>query len=193
MSLHQSESNEKTFIAGCGKVLFLDVDGVLNSEATFKENHLASQKAKRAADFDKIAHAREFFHPLGHINTTLVGRLNRIVRETGCKIVISSSWRILYGVETMRGFLTQRGFEFADSIIDRTGSNSKDARGGEIQDWLDAHPEVKNYVILDDDAQDIVGDYTTKTHPNNFVHTRWTTGLQDEHAEQAIKILNKNI
>ena len=72
-----------------------------------------------------------------------------------------------------------------------TGQNSKDARGGEIQDWLDAHPAVTQYVILDDDTADIIGSYTTKKHPNNFVHTPFKHGLQDKHVAEAIEILNK--
>ena len=53
-----------------GKIIFLDIDGVLNSESYFK---------------NKIA---------GVIDPECVRRLNRIIKETDADIVISSSWKL---------------------------------------------------------------------------------------------------
>ena len=173
------------------KILFLDMDGVLNSEESFVANHHAREEERFKRNDASVAFAKEFCWPLGHISPPLVERLNKIVENTHCKIVLSSSWRIICSIEELRGWLTQKGFVYADRLIDKTGQNSKDARGGEIQDWLDAHPEVTKYVILDDDSEDIIGSYTTKKHPNNFVHVPFKWGLQDEHIIQVIEILNE--
>jgi hypothetical protein len=56
-------------------------------------------------------------------------------------------------------------------------------RGNEIQAWLDAVPVVKTFAILDDDSD--------MGHLLPFlVRTSGQTGLQPEHVEQAIKLLN---
>lgn len=167
------------------------MDGVLNSNESFHLNHVARTEAREKRNDDNPAFDAEFQWPMGHIHAPLVERLNRIVEATDCKIVVSSAWRKLCTPEELGGWLAKKGFRFADRIIDRTGQNAKDARGGEIQDWLDAHSEVTNYVILDDDWQDITGDYTTKKHPNHFVNTDFMWGLQDDDVERALKILNK--
>ncbi|NJO18711.1 MAG: hypothetical protein HC877_24225 [Thioploca sp.] len=52
------------------KILFLDVDGVLNDAKSRKENNDA-------------------MHPI------YVRNLERILKETDCYIVVSSSWRVL--------------------------------------------------------------------------------------------------
>ena len=60
------------------KVIFLDIDGVLNSETFSKDNHkvyLATGEIK--PDVDEKA----------------VQRLVTIIKETNAKIVLSSSWR----------------------------------------------------------------------------------------------------
>lgn len=111
------------------------------------------------------------------------------MEQVDCRIVVSSSWRILCTPQELSGWLTQKGFRFGDRIIDRTGQNAKDARGGEIQDWLDAHPEVTKYAILDDDSEDIIGSYTTKKHPQNFVHTTYHSGLTEKEVQIVTKIL----
>jgi HAD domain in Swiss Army Knife RNA repair proteins len=172
------------------KILFLDIDGVLNSEESFHINH-----ELRMEDCEKRGEGAEFLKqycwPLGHLYTPLIERLNKIIEATQCKIVISSTWRISSTPQEITNYLTQKGFKYGESIIDRTGQDSKNARGGEIQNWLDEHKNVKTYVILDDDSADIVGDYTTKKHPNNFVKTDFIWGLQDKQVEEVVKILNQ--
>ena len=190
--IHQSESNDKSFISICRKVLFLDFDGVVNSHESFHLNHLARTK-ERELRGEGAEFAPQFCFPMGHLYPPLIERLNKIMEQTDCHIVVSSAWRIGHSVEQLAEWLTKKGFCFGNKIIDRTGQNSKDARGGEIQDWLDEHPEVTQYVVLDDDSADIIGDYTTKKHPENFVHTDGMWGLQDVGVEKAIKILNKTL
>ena len=58
-------------------------------------------------------------------------------------------------------------------------------RGSEIKAWLDMHPEVKKYVIIDDDGDML------EEQMSNFVMTYFYSGFQDEHLEKAIRILNE--
>ena len=63
------------------KVIFLDIDGVLNSEKSINKNlkKFGKEKGQHALMPDR-----------SHIKL-----LNHIIKETNCKIVLSSSWRIL--------------------------------------------------------------------------------------------------
>lgn len=72
-------------------------------------------------------------------------------------------------------------------FIDITPYTIQRHRGTEIQMWLDAHPEVDNYVILDDDTDMLDSQY------EHFVHINYEEGLNEETANQAINILNGGI
>ena len=110
-------------------VLFLDVDGVLNSAKWF-----ASQGPMSPTEVDPRA----------------VRRVQRIIAKTGARIVLSSSWR---GSTELEEKLRVAGVP----IDDVTPRHRDRSRGYEIAAWLAAHPDVSNYAILDDDAD--AGDF----------------------------------
>ena len=102
------------------KVLFLDIDGVVN-RATTTQVH------------------RGF---LG-IDPLLAGFVRRIKEDTGCELVLSSTWR---QVVDGRAEVDRK----VAKTYDETPSLESGIRGDEIQAWLDAHPEVTRYAIVDD-------------------------------------------
>lgn len=106
------------------KVLFLDVDGVLNSKRWFAEN--ASQSA---VSVDPVA----------------LARLRRVIDATGCALVLSSTWRL---VPQCVADLESLGLVF----LDKTPTLHKFHRGEEIFEWLKTHRNVGPYAIVDDDA-----------------------------------------
>src|SRR5208283_4739445 len=107
------------------KILFLDIDGVLNSYNT-----------------------RNFGEEL---SPTPCKNLNLLLeKEPDLKIVISSSWRI-WGIDYMEKVFSKNGIKSACKIIDITG-NENGIRGHQIQCWLDRNPGVTNFVIIDDSA-----------------------------------------
>jgi hypothetical protein len=152
------------------KVIFLDIDGVLNVIPT---------------EWDDYG---EIFH------TPLVNNLNHIIESTGAKLVISSSCRSS-GLVFLRNMWLTRNLP--GEIYDITPIISRVKRGYEIKKWLNQHPEVKNYVILDDDIDML------PEQKNNFVQTSENIdhddcidigyGLTKTCAEKAIKILNKEL
>jgi len=114
------------------KVIFLDVDGVLNYSECWSR---PESKGKGTLIWDKDC----------------IAQLNRIVKETGAKIVLSSTWRLYQ--DHYNAVLYQMNIE--GEIIDKTTDlrNFDNAqRGDEIDAWLSHHPEVEKFVILDDDA-----------------------------------------
>lgn len=145
------------------KIVFLDIDGVLNSEPWLR----------------KDGNGKNF--PFGHLDPTAISLLGDIVGTTESQIVISSSWRKLFRWQDLAKLLEERGFKYPESIIGQTIRMSQRGwqRGYEIDDWVRAnHPH--KYIILDDDSDML--DFQ-KSH---FIHTSFKTGLTAEHAHEAI-------
>ena len=128
------------------KIIFLDIDGVLNV----------------------IPDGRDIFGPIFDKNFTT--NLENIIISTGAKIVISSSWRF-DGIEKIKSMWKFRNLpgEVIDITPDCTQLNfeyfDQVERGHEIQDWLNRNPQVKKYVILDDDNDML------RSQISNFVRT----------------------
>lgn len=114
------------------KYLFLDVDGVLNSISWYRE------------EWNK-GHV----YPQGDFDPKCVEIVNRIVKETGCKVVVSSSWR---AEANLQSIFDKVGLKFKIHSITPFG----DHRGCEIRDWLASETEPYVYAILDEDARHVI-------------------------------------
>lgn len=164
------------------KILFLDVDGVLNSHqsATFWHSRRNQAEWENNMYRDWPGTLKEYlameFCPIALSNVEELIR-----REPDLKIVVSSTWRLGETVETLRKIFSPSKL-IADAIIDKTASFSR-MRGNEIQRWLDEHPEVTRYVILDDDSDML------ESQKNNFVNTSELHGFQFSDMLTASKIL----
>lgn len=145
------------------KIIFLDIDGVLNSGEYVRKNNIRGLMGTEGIDPEAVT------------------RLNQIVEATGAVVVVSSSWRFGTPLPTLDHYLTKRGF--LGYIIGATPVLPSE-RGDEIGLWLRAVPVVDKFVIIDDDAD--MGNLM-----DHLIKTSWETGLQDEHVDMAIKILGK--
>jgi hypothetical protein len=150
------------------RILFLDFDGVLNHTA-----HFASISPTRSAI--QVVSDMESF------DLACIARLNTIVERTGCKVIVSSTWRHEYGRSDLQGHLVRHGY--AGKVHGVTPILSGQPRGAEIAAWLAAHPPVDAFAILDDGS-----DMDPNRH--RLVQTSFATGLQDEHVERVIALLN---
>jgi len=61
------------------------------------------------------------------------------------------------------------------------------SRAAEIQDWLDRHPTIKNYVIIDDRNDQLLENFHER-----FVHVDFNNLLTESDAEKAIQILKQH-
>lgn len=167
------------------KVIFLDIDGVLNV--------YGSPYCGTRDEFGDMFH-KEF-----------VDNLRWIIEQTGAVIVISSSWRF-EGLAKMQLMWEMR--DLPGKVIAVTPSEQvlvnegiaefydQVCRGMEIQYWLDrCHQPVTNYVIIDDD-KDFLPHQTAnfvRTANNNHhpdcIDTQGL-GLTRKCAERAVEILN---
>lgn len=152
------------------KVIFLDFDGVLNSLQSF--NFWESKREQDDWEKGLQAHQGSLKEYMAmEFCPICVHNVQRLVQyNPGVKIVISSSWRVGETVETLKNML-KMSKPIADAIIDVTESFSN-IRGEEIQKWLDAHPEVTDYVILDDDQNML------DSQKEHFVNTKFMHGFQ---------------
>lgn len=161
------------------RVVFLDVDGVLNSVRDLME-----YRKKNGIDhcilYDEVED-----RPLGLLKT--------IVDSTGCKLVVSSTWRKAYDEEgnavlkagKLYKKLEKRLLEYGMEVFDVTPVVRGDdvERGDEIRAWLAEHLDVESFVILDDDSD--MREFTS-TH---LVKTTYENGLTEEHVKKAIAML----
>lgn len=149
------------------KILFLDIDGVLNVITK---------------DYDEYG---GIFHP------HFVANLKDICDKTSCKLVITSTWRFM-GLERLSQMWSHR--ELPGKIIGRTPLLDT-KRGEEIKHWLENSPNtVDKYCIIDDDTDFLPEQmpYFVKTS-GNMDHTDFVDlgyGLTKECAQQVIKILS---
>lgn len=111
--------------------------------------------------------------------------LKTIVESTNSEIVLSSSWRwYKESREKIREQLQKHNLKFIDITPTRTDKTLK--REEEIQNWLESHPEVVNYVILDDEK------ISCESMKKHHVKTTFSRGLTIESAQTAIEILNRS-
>lgn len=144
-------------------VIFLDIDGVMNSADHFKGDR-GDEWGQRP-----------------------VGALNAIIRRLRpCDIVICSSWRYFFDDAQMAAHLKRNGVRGAPVIGHTAAHGVEQPRGQCIQQWLDEHPDRQVFVILDD-SPEIWQPELKAAH----VQTMWDTGLGPEHVEPAVAIIRK--
>lgn len=148
------------------RIVFLDFDGVLNSTEYLNKDPRAQIVVVSGIE--------------GLLSPEMVGRLNRITDATGAKIVTTTAWRYHLDQDDLVEVLEKAGV--TAPVIDRTPLLFEETRRTEIQEWLDMHPEVTSFVILEDAHR--MGNLKRFT-----VYTDEAIGLLDEHVDQAISIL----
>lgn len=154
------------------KVIFLDVDGVLNGGIA------------------------DSYAPSGCVGVDInkVMLLKHIINATGADIVLSSSWKQEFpdeGFTTEDGiYLVERLAEYSVEIYDITVPGKATAyRGGEIQSWLSRHPEISGWVVLDDE---VFCDFESCGIMSHLVQTDCGKGMTIKDVRQAIEVLNKD-
>lgn len=152
------------------RIIFLDIDGVLNS----------AQFRAESTNGEGVVIVNGAFDATAHIDARRVARLNRLIGATNAEVVLSSSWRKLFGLERTQSSLMAKGF--AHRIADCTVRLVGEARHVEIEQYLAALGTRPRFIIFDDDAEEIGVGFGL-----NFVHV--PDGLEDEHVERAYRTL----
>jgi len=188
------------------KLIFLDIDGVLNSESAYRKgecNYAEWEYLEGTLKGEKGHH--QSFAKRSKI------LLNSLIKMTGAKIVISSTWR-MGGIEFMKRVWEVE--EMEGEIIGITPNlRTKEytlPRGCEIEfflkkemgfyhiNWSKEEQEeiikksgVENYIIIDDDSDMLYG------QRNHFVHVlpspRNKDGFNDLYFETSVFKLTKSV
>ena len=109
------------------RVAFLDFDGVFT---------LTYGRAARVDNY---------------VKASAVAFLDSALTELGIKIVVSSSWRIGEDRLRLSTYLDLAGF--TARLHDDFKTKSTDGfRGNDVREWLSRHPEVTEWVIIDDET-----------------------------------------
>ena len=162
------------------KVIFLDIDGVLNSTKSceFYEKKYGGNGYGGLFPKDREPTLKEVLW-----DEDCVRWLHKIVLETGANIVISSTWRHFYSIELFHAMF--KLYQVSDlNIIGKTSSIGFKKRGEEIQAFIDQH-QITSYVILDD------CDNMLTSQQTNFVKTDFNVGLTEKDCLKAVGILGK--
>ena len=107
------------------KVIFLDIDGVLNCKRT--------------------SNPRKFPYI---VDPKLLARLLKLCETTGAKVVLSSTWRFdPIGLLAAKHF----GIPFIDVLPDMPHQPRRD----EINSWLASRSDVTRYVVIDDEDDEL--------------------------------------
>lgn len=163
------------------KLIFLDIDGVLNTHRDF---------------FEASYYGHEYNKGNEIISRGNLAALDHLVAQTGAKIVISSTWRHHFKSSQLHEMFKIRGFKAPrTTIIGKTPDRRKGFssgpeyfRGDEIHAFLEDRDDVENYVILDD----IPERWFSEEQQEHFIETDfYGGGLTPFKAERAADIIGR--
>ena len=144
------------------KVIFLDNDGVICLHNTWGTRNKKRQKAglSTKVPFKELPIDVRF----DNFDKKSVQVLNEILEETGAELVVSSDWRFYATLEELGDYYQSQGIikrpidtteKFSDAFPKEWSSLRFRAeleleRFMEIELWLENHPEVTQWVAVDD-------------------------------------------
>lgn len=151
------------------KVIFLDIDGVLNSSRSAAAlGGMPWPDPKKERDW-------HLFDPVG------VGLLRRACEKTGAVCVLSSSWRMHLDESGIRDLAERLGVHIIGTTRRSVG---QEMRGDQIAEWLVERTEVTAWAILDDGADML------PEQKERLVKTTFREGLLFEHYMQLTHLLS---
>ena len=155
-------------------VIFLDVDGVLNNRSTTEKT---PENFYGVEDF-------------------LIERLKQIVDSVdfNVDIVLSSDWKDFWSTDRSLCkpdalYLNEKLANFGLEITDRTYEKRRTWRANGVYDYIVAHENITNYVILDD----YVFNFDASPVYTHYIKTDSKVGLSDEDVFKASAILNSDM
>lgn len=155
------------------KVIFLDIDGVLNNYAS---------KSLTPSGF------------LG-VDDHKIKVLQSIVAQSQARLVLVSSWKSGWSIDPFLqsddcAYLTRKLKRHGLHITAKTEDPSRYARGAGIRRFLREHP-VESWVVLDDDIFD---DYESNGILPHLVKTDfYRSGLTEDHIAPCLALLNQGV
>jgi hypothetical protein len=140
------------------KVIFLDNDGVVCLSTEWGGR--AKKKLKYLKEFPGVEDLPAYIK-MDNFNDKAVKTLNLILEQTGAEIVVSSDWKLYCTLEELQEMFTKYGvikqpIDTTPNIplkYDKnyyTAEELAEYRVSEVNMWLKEHPEVTQWVAVDD-------------------------------------------
>lgn len=148
------------------KIIFLDIDGVLNTEPNLEKGE--------------------------DLDPKIVRLLGELTRQTSAGIVITSSWRHRFSVAEMKKIFKEHDFGGEVPIVGTTSiEDPEEDRGSHIKKFIKDNDQlpIDSYVIIDDRHKESL----SKKQLKRFVHTDSKRGASRANFYKAKMILNKPI
>ena len=148
-------------------ILFLDIDGVLNSK-----QFLTEQKEKGVLD---TWHAHTMICPV------MLNRLKLAVQMANADVVLSSSWRYMHALDEIEDMFRHHGWDM--KFLGKTPKQGFGyrIRGHEVAEWVEENGFAGRYVCLDDDSDFLFY--------QQLVQTDWAEGLAPDRAQVLLDCL----
>lgn len=159
------------------KVLFLSVDGVLNSDLWF-DMVAASYKHQKKGKYGSFEVPPQ--HQIDPVAALRINKLNDI-RDMG--VVITCNWRRNYHCKELmkkQGFRLPFHSEWRTSVVFHHSPVSV-----MVGDWLKQHPEIEAAAVVTTDDMSGMTDYSPI-----WVQTHHNIGVLAEHVDRARMLLN---
>jgi len=150
-------------------ILFLDIDGVLNTRMYMTRIYPLKNKEKDAIKWSQL-----------DVDPQAVNVLNIILKTLNLAIVLSSTWR---KIDWHREALFGVGIDnYSKRLLGYTGSISSGERGEEIETWIKENDYRKPFIIIDDEVSDMGNMISHCLKINSEI------GLSEEHIPKAIQL-----
>lgn len=147
------------------KYLFLDIDGVLNSERSVAAHGRLTHSGRVKQDLVLGIEPEPMWDEVA------VKLIQTAQEQIGFKIVISSTWRKSFSLQDFHTVFDLYGWDTRSVIVGKTG-DEPGIRGAQIKAWLNEQGTFPyHYCIVDDDS-----DMLEEQEPFH-VHTNFRNGL----------------
>lgn len=134
------------------KVIFQDIDGVLYPCVDRKrlkiDAYMLKERLIKTDPYYKEANAKNLQTAYEGWDKEAMERLRQLVEASGAVIVISSSWRFMYGLSDFKQMFHLYGL--SNALIDITPLKNGFLKEPSIMTYLQQHSDIESYVILDD-------------------------------------------
>ncbi len=159
-------------------VIFLDVDGVLNTSHTDERT------------------------PIGFVGVEdkYIEFLQELVKDYNADIVLTSDWKEEWepkyedcgiDIQYLWNKLKKYGLCIIDKTTDRSkGNDATTGRGAGIHDYLKTHPEITNWVVIDDN---FFGDFDKEIQDHFVFIPKMGEGFGVRRLVQAEAVMDGNI
>lgn len=167
------------------KIIFLDIDGVLNSGRSF----IAFAKNSRAVEHEDDPYWYKITKAT--IDPVSVGLLNRVLEDFDAYFVLSSTHRMHFEddankLDKIRAYMTNLGV-LGERCLGFTPRLNA-IRGIEIQDWLDQHAQRYEdlHIIILDDSSDFLPEQM-----QFHVHCKGGHGITEENYREMTRLFGR--